>query len=106
MASFDPREYMNRAYSNITAKDNRAMVISTAVVGVLAFAAMVTSAYTADHINHSSCDKSKDPALASAYKWAWVTAVIAGLTTAGMVAVLIKTGIDKGKLTTPDLISM
>ena len=88
-------EYATRAYANLSDKENRAMVISTAVVAILAFAGMVTSAYTADHINHSSCDRSKDARLQSAYKWSWVAAVISGITTVGMIGILVKTAMIK-----------
>ena len=99
MAAVAAGEYMNRAYGNITHKSNRAMVVSTAVVAALAFACMVTSAYTADHIQRSSCYKtvSESDSLKHAYKWSWVTAVIGGVTAAGMVAILVKTALDKPK---------
>lgn len=96
-APFNAGEYVNRAYANLSAKQNRTMVISTAVVGILAFAAMITSAYTADHINHSSCDRTKDKSLASAYQWSWGTAVITGFTAAGMVGILVYTAIKEKK---------
>ena len=72
------------------------MVVSTSVVAILSFAAMVSAAYTADHLNKSSCNKA-DPKYKSAYKWSWVTATIAGVTTAGMVAVLVKTALTKSE---------
>jgi len=61
--------------------------VSVAVM-VVAFAGMVTSAYTADHIKKSSCDMTKDANLKSAYKWAWSTAVITGVLSAGMVGIV------------------
>lgn len=86
--------YANRAATNLSSHSNRVMVVSTAIVAILGFAAMVSAAYSADHINRSSCDRSKDENLKNAYKWSWVTAVIAGITTAGMVAILVKTAIS------------
>lgn len=62
---------------------NKSMMIGSAVVLAGAFAAMVTSAYTADHIQKSSCDRKKDAKLENAYKWSWSTAVICGLISAG-----------------------
>lgn len=87
-------EYAGRASTNLFDKSNRAMVVSTAIVAVLGFAAMVSAAYTADHINKSSCDKA-DEKIKSAYKWSWVTATIAGITTAGMIGILVKTAVTK-----------
>lgn len=87
-------DYASRIGANLGAKTNRAMVVSTGVVAILGFAGMVSAAYTADHINKSKCDKN-DPSLKSAYKWSWVTAVVAGLTAAGMVGILAKTALTK-----------
>lgn len=89
-------EYAARAGTNLGAKENRIMVISTGIVALLSFATMVSAAYTADHINKSKCDKA-DPKIKDAYKWSWVTAVIAGVTTAGMAAILVKTAMNKPK---------
>lgn len=98
MASANPGLYMNRAYGNITDRTNRVMVISTVLVAALSFASMVTAAYTADHIQKSSCWKDgADESLKHAYKWSCVTAVIGGVTTAGMVAILVKTALSKSK---------
>ena len=87
-------EYAGRASTNLFAESNRAMVVSTGIVAVLSFVGMVSAAYTADHINKSACDKS-DPKIKSAYKWSWVTAAIAGVTTIGMVGILVKTAMEK-----------
>ena len=48
---------------------------------------MVSTAYTADHINRSSCDLKKDKNLADAYSVAWNTALVTGLGT-GAIALI------------------
>jgi len=88
-------EYASRAGTNLSSKSNRTMVVSTTLVALLSFAGMISAAYTADHINRSACDKAADSNLKTAYKWSWVTAVIAGVTTAGMVGILVKTALSK-----------
>lgn len=74
-------------------KGNKTMMIATGAVLVGGFIAMVTSAYTADHIQRSKCDMKTDPNLSNAYKWSLGTAVAGGVVTAislGSIVVALK----------------
>jgi hypothetical protein len=79
----------------INFKTKSQLVISVGVVLALAFAGMVTSAYTADHIKKSGGDMSKDDDLSSAYKWSTWSAVTSALVTLAMVGVLVKVAMKK-----------
>lgn len=81
------------AIANI--KRSPVLMTTTIAVMAIAFAGMVTSAYTADHIKRSNCDVSKDPTLKSAYTWAWSTAVMTGILAAGMAGVVVWTVLKK-----------
>lgn len=63
-------------------KGNKTMLITTGVVLAGGFIAMVSSAYTADHIQKSKCDMKTDGNLMNAYKWSLGTAVASGAVTA------------------------
>ena len=76
------------AYINV--KSRGMLTASIGVVLLLAFAGMVTAAYTADHIKRSSCDMTKDEMLTSAYKWSVGSAVISALVAVAMGAALVK----------------
>ena len=79
----------------INVKERKTLAIGTTLVLLMSFAGMVTSAYTADHINRSSCDKSKDEKLGSAYKWATTTAVLSGLAVLATGALLVGVAMKK-----------
>jgi sensor histidine kinase regulating citrate/malate metabolism len=64
---------------------------------VVAFAGMVTSAYTANNIKRSTCDLN-EAHIKTAYKWAWTTAVITGFLSAGVAGLLVYTAMKKKKL--------
>lgn len=81
------------AIANI--KRSPTLMGTTFAILIVAFAGMVTSAYTADHIKRSNCDLSKDSNLNSAYTWAWSTAVLTGLLTAGMAGIIVWTALKK-----------
>ena len=80
----------------INFKNKKELVISVAVVLMLAFTGMITSAYTADHIKKSSCGMSSDTKLASAYHWATGSALLSAVLTIAMAAVMVKVAM-KGK---------
>lgn len=55
------------------------------VVMIASIIGMITSTYTAYHIQKSTCDRSKDSRLESAYTWSWCTAVLCALIMVGTV---------------------
>lgn len=80
-------ERVSRAVGKLRASP--AMYGSIAAVCALTFAGMVSAAYTADHIKRSTCPMTDDK-VKNAYKWSWVTAVLAGSVSAGMAGLLVK----------------
>lgn len=81
------------AIANI--KSSPTLTGTTVAVMAIAFAGMVTSAYTADHIKRSNSDLSNDENLQKAYTWAWSTALITGVLAAGMAGVVAWTVMKK-----------
>jgi hypothetical protein len=79
-----------QAYINF--KNKKTLVMSVGAILLLAFASMVMSSYTADHIKRSSCDMSKDTKLHDAYKWSTGAAVLQALVSLSMVYILVKVG--------------
>ena len=64
--------------------NHKTAVVSLVLIMAASFAAMVTSAYCADHINRSACGKTDQDAI-KAHKWATTTAVLGALVSAGAV---------------------
>lgn len=81
------------AIANI--KTSPTLMGTTVAVMAIAFAGMVTSAYTADHIKRSNADMSKDENLKKAYTWAWSTSLITGILSAGMAGIVVWTILKK-----------
>lgn len=79
-----------QAYVNF--KSRKELVMSVGVILALAFAGIVTSAYTADHIKKSKCNMSTDTSLTSAYHWSSWSAVLSTLLMLSMAGVLVKVG--------------
>jgi len=63
---------------------NKTAIISLFLILAASFAAMITSAYCADHISKSSCGKT-DPDAIKAHQWATTSAVLGALVSAGSV---------------------
>lgn len=84
-----------QAYVNF--KSRKELIMSVGVVLALAFAGIVSCAYTADHIKKSKCDMSADPSLTTAYHWATGSAVLSTVLMLAMAGVLVKVGFFGGK---------
>jgi hypothetical protein len=86
---------MDAGLSHITQKikGNKTMMLATGAVLAAGFLTMVTSAYSADHIQKSKCEMKTDQNLTNAYKWSLGTAVAGGVVTAialGSIVVVLK----------------
>ena len=66
-----------------------------AVGFVASFAAMVSSAYCADHIRRSSC--SGDEYIGQAYTWSWMSAVMEALVAIGTASTIVYLMMRKDK---------
>ena len=75
------------AYTNL--KSRKELVISIVFVLAMAFASLVTSSYTADHMKKSKCDMKSDASFKSAYNWATGSAIIGTLLFLAMCSTLV-----------------
>lgn len=77
----------------VSFKSRGQLVAGVGLILLFAFASMVSSGYTADHIKRSGCDMSKDAKLKDAYSWSTGSAVASAVVVVAMIGVLVKIGL-------------